>query len=204
MRALVYRASSEVPARQCVTARFRRRLVERVRGGAAHAEVAREEHTTGYQVARAFRAAREQLRTRRGAQPARRLSLDEAHHRRRHELVTVVSDLDRRSVIEVLDGRSRRRIERYLGSLPRTRDGRSTWSRFDPYDGYRQAIRARLPHARIVCDHFHLVRGANTALDAGAPRAPTPAPPPAPEGRPAAPARRPPGGPRSTASATAC
>jgi transposase len=36
----------------------------------------------------------------------------------------------------------------------------------DPYDGYRQAIRAALPHARIVCDHFHLVRGANAALDA--------------------------------------
>jgi transposase len=36
----------EVPARQRVTARFRRRLLERVRGGAAHAEVAREEDTT--------------------------------------------------------------------------------------------------------------------------------------------------------------
>ena len=35
----------------------------------------------------------------------------------------------------------------------------------DPYDAYRQAIRAELPHARIVVDHFHLVRGANTALD---------------------------------------
>jgi hypothetical protein len=36
----------------------------------------------------------------------------------------------------------------------------------DPYDAYRQAIHAALPHARIVCDHFHLVRGANAALDA--------------------------------------
>jgi transposase len=36
----------------------------------------------------------------------------------------------------------------------------------DPSEAYRQAIRAALPHARIVCDHFHLVRGANTALDA--------------------------------------
>jgi transposase len=35
----------------------------------------------------------------------------------------------------------------------------------DPFDGYRQAIRAALPHARVVCDHFHLVRGANSALD---------------------------------------
>jgi hypothetical protein len=34
----------------------------------------------------------------------------------------------------------------------------------DPYEAYRQAIRAELPWARIV-DHFHLVRGANAALD---------------------------------------
>jgi transposase len=33
------------------------------------------------------------------------------------------------------------------------------------YEAYRQAIRHELPQARIVVDHFHLVRGANTALD---------------------------------------
>ena len=47
-----------------------------------------------------------------------RLSLDEAKHRRGRELATVVSELDRRGVVEVLDGRSRRRVERYLRSLP--------------------------------------------------------------------------------------
>jgi hypothetical protein len=36
----------ELPARQQVTRRFRRSLLERIRGGAAHAEVAREERTT--------------------------------------------------------------------------------------------------------------------------------------------------------------
>jgi transposase len=30
---------------------------------------------------------------------------------------------------------------------------------------YQQAIHNELPWARIVVDHFHLVRGANTALD---------------------------------------
>jgi transposase len=35
----------------------------------------------------------------------------------------------------------------------------------DPYEAYRQAILNELPWARIVVDHFHLVRGANTALD---------------------------------------
>jgi transposase len=154
-----------LPARQRVTARFRTRLLERVRGGAAHAEVAREEQTSRYQVARAFGDGRAELQTARAGRPPRRLSLDEAHHRRGRELATVVSDLDRRRVVELLDGRSRRRVERYLRSLsPQSRRSIEVVS-IDPYDAYRQAIRAELPHARIVCDRFHLVRGANTALD---------------------------------------
>jgi transposase len=85
----------ELPGRQRVTRRFRRRLFERVRGGAAHVEVARCEQTTRYQVARAFRAgAGDELAALREGRPARRLSLDEAKHRRGRELATVVSDLD--------------------------------------------------------------------------------------------------------------
>jgi transposase len=154
----------ELPARQRVTTRFRRRLLERVRGGAAHAEVAREEYTTRYQVARAFDDGRDQLQAA-GAVRPRRLSLDEAHHRRGRELATVISDLDRRCVVEVLDGRSRRRVERYLRALPEDARRAIEVVSIDPYDAYRQAIRAELPWARIVVDHFHLVRGANTALD---------------------------------------
>jgi transposase len=156
----------ELPARQRVTRRFRRRLFDRVRGGAAHAEVARCERTTRYQVARAFRAgAEDELAARGEARPARRLSLDEAHHRRGRELATVVSDLDRGCVVEVLDGRSRRRVERYLRLLPAERRRAIEVVSIDPYEAYRQAIQNELPGARIVVDHFHLVRGANTALD---------------------------------------
>jgi transposase len=156
----------ELPPRQRVTRRFRLRLFERVRRGAAHAEVAHEERTTRYQVARAFRAgADDELEARHEARPARRLSLDEAHHRRGQELATVVSDLDRRRVVEVLDGRSRRRVERYLRSLPERQRTAIEVVSIDPYEAYRQAIQNELPWARIVVDHFHLVRGANTALD---------------------------------------
>jgi transposase len=156
----------ELPARQRVTRRFRRRLFERVRGGAAHAEVARCERTTRYQVARAFGAGTEdELEAHRESRPVRRLSLDEAHHRRGRELATVVSDLDRRRVVELLDGRSRRSVERYLRSLPERHRQAIEVVSIDPYEAYRQAIRNELPWARIVVDHFHLVRGANTALD---------------------------------------
>jgi transposase len=156
----------ELPPRQRLTRRFRLRLFERVRQGAAHAEVAREERTTRYQVARAFQAGvGDELARRRDAHPPRRLSLDEAHHRRGRELATVVSDLDRRCVVELLDGRSRRRVERYLRSLPEQHRRAIEVVSIDPYEAYRQAIHNVLPDARIVVDHFHLVRGANTALD---------------------------------------
>ena len=156
----------ELPARQRVTRRFRERLAERVCGGAAHSEVAREEYTTRYQVDRAFNELAQRLPADTAAPAVRRLSLDEAHHRRGRELATVVSDLDRRCVIEVLEGCRRGTIERWLLGLPAdVRDGIEVVS-IDPSEAYRQAIGAALPHARIVCDHFHLVRGANTALDA--------------------------------------
>jgi transposase len=156
----------ELPARQRVTARFRRRLRVRVAGGGAHAEIAREEQTTRYQVMRAFRAAaRDGHARRQGAPLPRRLSLDEAHHRRGRELATVVSDLDRRRVVDVVDGCTRRSIERYLRSLTAEQRAAVAVVSIDPSEAYRQAIHTMLPGARIVCDHFHLVRGANTALD---------------------------------------
>ena len=152
-------------SRQRVSARFRQHLFERCRGGAAHLEIARDERTTCYQVNRAFAIGGDELLARRESGPPRRLSLDEAHHRRRRELATVVSDLDRRRVIEVLDGRSCRIVERYLRSLPEEHRHAIQVVSIDPYDAYRQAIHAELPWARIVVDHFHLVRGVNTALD---------------------------------------
>lgn len=155
----------QLPSRQRVTARFRGRLFDRCRDGAAHAEVARDEHTTRYQVQRAYLEGGDQLLRWREARPPRRLSLDEAHHRRNQELATIVSDLDRRRVVEVLDGRSRRVVERYLRSLTEAERLAIEVVSIDPYDAYRQAIHNELPHARIVVDHFHLVRGVNTALD---------------------------------------
>jgi transposase len=113
-----------------MTRRFRHTLFESVHRGAAHAEVARDERTTRYQVQMALGAGvDDRFEARRETRPARRLSLDEAHHRRGRELATVVSDLDRRRVVEVFDGRSRRRVEHHLRSLPERSRGRSTWSR---------------------------------------------------------------------------
>jgi transposase len=156
---------SSLPSRQRVSALFRQHLFERCRGGGAHLELARDERTTCYQVSRAFVLGGDELLARRESGPPRRLSLDEAHHRRRHDLATIASDLDRRRVVEVLDSRSRGVVERYLRSLRRRERRGIQVVSIDPYDAYRQAIQNELPWARIVVDHFHLIRGVNTALD---------------------------------------
>jgi transposase len=79
-------------------------------------------------------------------------------------LATVVSDLDRLRVIEVLDGRSRRTVERYLRSFPEYQRKAIAVVSIGPFEAYRQAIRAALPEARIVADRFHLVRAPTRRL----------------------------------------
>lgn len=155
----------QAPTRQRLTRRFRARLAERVRSG-AHAEIAREERTSRYHVTRAMRiAATEAIEARPAALP-RRLSFDEAAHRKgSNNLTTVVSDLDRKCVHEVLDGRSKRVLERYLGSLEEDQRAGVEVVCIDLHDPYRQAVRAKLPDAQIVADPFHVVRGAGEALD---------------------------------------
>jgi transposase len=68
-------------------------------------------------------------------------------------------------VHEVLDGRSRAAVERYLGTLGEEERAAVAVACIDLYDPYRNALRAKLPNARIVADPFHVVRGAGEALD---------------------------------------
>ena len=154
-----------LPPRQRVSARFRARLFERSRGGAAHAEVAREEQTTRYQVARAFGRRVDELRPaardrRRGGCRSMR-PITAAAASSRPSCPTSTAAASSTCSTAAAGGASSATCARC------TDDARAAIEvvSIDPYDAYRQAIRAELPHARIVCDHFHLVRGANTALD---------------------------------------
>jgi transposase len=153
-----------LPPRQRVSARFRAELALRARSGGAHAELAWQERTSRYQVGRALALEARALRT--GRAPGRRLALDEASHRRGPgRLVTVVSDPKRRCVLEVLPGQGQRLLERYLGALPEEQRAGIEVVSIDPRPAFRAAVRSCLPQARIVVDPFHLVRGANEALD---------------------------------------
>jgi transposase len=156
------------------------------------AEVTREEETSRYQVERAFRFGAEGALARacERSQP-KRLALDEAAHRRGSQaLATIVCDLDRRRVLDVVDGRDRRTIERYLRSRPAEQRRALETISIDPYEAYRQAVRAALPAVRIVVDPFHLVRGRQQRARLGAARAAVLRPQPAAHRRPADARRR--------------
>ena len=79
--------------------------------------------------------------------------------------VTGLVDLERGRLLDVVADRTRGTVDRWLGA--RTRDwlaGIGTVA-LDPWRGYASALVAPLGHARVVVDHFHAVRLANTVVD---------------------------------------
>jgi transposase len=80
-------------------------------------------------------------------------------------LVTGIVDLDTGRLIDVLPARSAVAVTDWLAAKP------SSWLAgirhvvIDPYQPYATAVAKGLPAARLVVDHFHVIRLANAALD---------------------------------------
>lgn len=72
-------------------------------------------------------------------------------------------DLDG-ALIEVIEGRSGAGITGYLRTQPQHLRQRVEWVSIDPWQGYLRPVRRLLPNARIVVDHFHLIRLANQVV----------------------------------------
>jgi transposase len=80
-------------------------------------------------------------------------------------LVTGIIDLDEGCLVDVLPARSAIAVTDWLTAKP------APWLAgirnvvIDPYQPYATAVAAGLPDARLVVDHFHVIRLANAALD---------------------------------------
>ena len=80
-------------------------------------------------------------------------------------LVTGIVDLDRGQLVDVIPARSAVAVEAWLASKP------TGWSEgirhavIDPYQPYATAMANEIPDARLVVDHFKIIRLANAALD---------------------------------------
>lgn len=78
--------------------------------------------------------------------------------------VTVVTDLEHRTLFDMFKGREQKRLIEYFNKLPH----RDTvkWVCSDMYRPFEKAIGVTMPNAKWVIDHFHLVMKANEAVDA--------------------------------------
>jgi transposase len=87
---------------------------------------------------------------------------------RRRRFVTVIVDLARRVPLDIVEGRSKQALRAWLAAqTPAWRQGVRI-AALDPAAPYRAALTdpdVGLPNARLVVDHFHICKLANTAID---------------------------------------
>jgi transposase len=79
--------------------------------------------------------------------------------------VTGLVDLEQGRLLDVVADRTRAAVDRWLGARPRGWLAHIGTVALDPWRGYASALVATLGHARVVVDHFHAIRLANTVVD---------------------------------------
>jgi transposase len=80
-------------------------------------------------------------------------------------LVTGIIDLDAGRLVDVLPARSATAVTAWLAAKPTPWLAGIRHVVIDPYQPYATAVATGLPTARLVVDHFHVIRLANAALD---------------------------------------
>lgn len=156
--------SDEIPPRANHTRRFDAYLSARA-VETPYAQVADEEGVSFYRIDKASRARAERVLDGRTVGPPDRLCIDEQSHLRGQVYNTVVSDPDRRRVIELIETRRRRPVQDFLASLPDATRAAIKEVCIDMHEPYRDAVGTALPGAAIVCDRFHVERMVADALD---------------------------------------
>lgn len=78
--------------------------------------------------------------------------------------VTVITDLEHRTLFDMLLGRNQQTLTEYFMNMP-DRD-KVLWVCSDMYRPFEKSIAAALPNARWTIDHFHIVMKANESVDA--------------------------------------
>jgi transposase len=104
---------------------------------------------------------------RRVASAPRQLGIDETAFARRHEYVTVVTDLDATRVLHVAADRRQESLDEFWRQLPPAARATVQAVAMDMWEPYIRSTRTHVPAAdtKIVFDKFHIVQHANEAVD---------------------------------------
>ncbi|NOR66688.1 MAG: ISL3 family transposase [Woeseiaceae bacterium] len=104
---------------------------------------------------------------RRELETIRYLGVDETSFQRRHEYVSVVTDLERTRVLHVADDRKQESLDSFWQGLSREHLDSIEAVAMDMWEPYIRSTRAHLPDAdsKIVFDKFHVAQHLNKAVD---------------------------------------
>ncbi len=104
---------------------------------------------------------------RRTLEPLRYLGVDETSFQRRHEYVSVVTDLERTRVLHVADDRTQESLDEFWDRLPAEQLASIEAVAMDMWEPYVNSVRAHLPEAdrKIVFDKYHVAQHLNEAVD---------------------------------------
>ena len=103
---------------------------------------------------------------RRQVEPIAAVGLDEKSFGRGQDYVSVLTDLEKPRVLEVVPARTQEAAEGLLETGLRAEQREAVEAAcIDMWPAFENAIGAKLPQARIVYDPFHVVSQANQALD---------------------------------------
>ncbi len=150
---------------QCYTRRFEQAVYGECLGQTFQ-DVAKKLILNWHTVERIFyRKAHEQFQNDASRFP-QILGVDEISNKKGHkQYLLVISDLQRRCVIEVLPNRLKDTLINWLYTLPiLAREGIGVVS-MDLWMPYKQAIQEVLPDAEIVADRYHVTKNLNNVLD---------------------------------------
>lgn len=94
------------------------------------------------------------------------LGIDEiSMHKGHRDFVCVITDIDRKRVIEVLENRLKETLVAYFTALPRSVRQSIRYVSIDMWEGYYQATVEAFPsRVKIVIDRFHVMKNLNDAL----------------------------------------
>ena len=94
------------------------------------------------------------------------LGVDEISLRKGHkQYALVISDLQRRCIIAVLENRSKETFVKWLETFSETQRRNIKVVSMDMWRPYKEAVRKSLPHAEIVADRFHVMKQLNHQID---------------------------------------
>jgi transposase len=96
----------------------------------------------------------------------KRLSLDEFSRRKgKGNFATIVTDLDKSSLLEVIDSHKSDDIITVLKQQPQSMREQVEEVSVDMWGGFPKVIKSVFPNAKVVIDRFHVQKLVNKALN---------------------------------------